>query len=285
MQERVKRRHAVTEMGGGTTTLLFVHGLGASQRVWSRLAPAFTDRYRVVLMDLMGCGASDPAGYDPQRYATLKGHADDLVEVAENLRQGRIVLVVHSIGAMLGLLAELDAPHLFDAHVMVSPSPCYLNLPDYPGGLEPADVQAMLAQIDADPHAWAHTMAPTFMGEPIEHEATALLNADLMRALPQALRQFAHATFRCDFRSQLPQLVKPVLLLQSAEDPIAPVAVGRYMERQLPDGRLEVIPMRGHFPQLLRPQDCARAIDAFLAGSGFRPSAGMLAARAQGTSR
>ena len=130
------------------------------------MAPVFSQRFRVALMDLAGCGAADRAAYDPPRYATLQGHAQDLEAVARTLRPGRVVLVVHSVAAMVGLLADLNAPDLFDAHVMVAPSPCYLNLPGYRGGFDLPDLQASLNLMDVNLPVWVNAMAPGLMGGP-----------------------------------------------------------------------------------------------------------------------
>jgi len=43
---------------------VFLHGLGSDQSCWRLLAPAFEDRYKVVLLDLVGAGQSDASAYD-----------------------------------------------------------------------------------------------------------------------------------------------------------------------------------------------------------------------------
>lgn len=269
MNERLIKRHNIKVSGDGPVTLLFVHGLGTGAYVWAAMAPAFSGRYRVVTMDLLGCGDAAREAEDPSRYDTLEGHAHDVAQVAALFHPGRTVLVVHSVGAMIGLLADLRAPHLFDAHVMVTPSPCYLNLPGYPGGSELAQLHAMLVAMDADLPAWARALAPQMLGEvPPGPLATQLADA-LCRAEPRLLRQFARATFLCDMRAQLPGLVKPVLVVQGTRDAIAPVAVGRYMQKALPDCSLRLIDCDGHFPQLSVPQQCIDATGAFLDSLGL----------------
>lgn len=75
MNEKLIKRHNVTVHGDGPVTLLFVHGLGTGQYVWQPVAQAFSDRYRVVMMDLLGCGDAARTAGDPARYDTLDGHA------------------------------------------------------------------------------------------------------------------------------------------------------------------------------------------------------------------
>ncbi len=269
MDERLIRRHNITTRGDGPVTLLFVHGLGASQYVWREMTPAFSTGYRVVSMDLLGCGDAERHTDEPWRYDTLDGHAHDVVQVAALFHPGRTILVTHSVGAMIGMLADLKAPHLFDAHVMVTPSPCYLNLPGYAGGSELAQLHGMLAALAEDLPGWARTMSPAFVGESPPGPLSAELEQTLCRADPALLYQFARTTFLSDMRAHLPTLVKPVAVLQCATDDIAPPAVGRYMQRMLPDCSLYMIDSNGHFPQLRAPQLCINAMASFLTGLGL----------------
>jgi sigma-B regulation protein RsbQ len=249
--------------------LIFVHGLGTGQQVWRHVAPAFSDRYRVVLLDLAGCAGAPLVPDELPRYETLDGHAADLVEIAAMFHPGRTVLVVHSVGAMIGLLADLRAPQLFDAHIMVAPSPCYMNVPGYQGGFDPAVLQGFMQAIDADIPAWAQAMAPAMMGEAPPGSLSLQLADMLCQADPQALRQFARATFMSDMREQLAQLVKPVAVLQCTDDMVAPPAVGRYMRAKLPDCSLSLIDCAGHFPQLRATGACLQATEAFLGSLGL----------------
>jgi sigma-B regulation protein RsbQ len=269
VDERLIKRHNIKVNGNGSVTLLFVHGLGTGHDVWRHVAPAFSDRYRVVTMDLLGCGDAARHADDPARYDMLDGHAQDVVQVAAMFHPGRTVLVMHSVGAMIGLRADLMAPQMFDAHIMVAPSPCYMNLPGYLGGFEPAQIQGFLAAIDEDLPAWARTMAPAMMGESPPGPLSAQLGDMLCQADPALLRQFARATFLCDMRDQLPYLVKPVAVLQCTHDMVAPVAVGRYMCTTLPDCNLSLIDCAGHFPQLRAPAACLKAMGDFIDSLGL----------------
>ena len=58
--------------------MVFAHGFGCDQNMWRYVAPAFEDRYRTVLFDYVGAGASDLSAYDPERYGRLDGYAADV---------------------------------------------------------------------------------------------------------------------------------------------------------------------------------------------------------------
>lgn len=269
MLTRLRKRFNVTEYGEGPVTLFFIHGLGTSQAIWREVAPAFAGRYRIVLMDLMGCGGSDFEAWEPARYASLQGHAQDVAEVAEQLSSQNTVLVLHSIAAMVGLLSDLQAPHVFDAHVMVAPSPCYQNMPGYTGGFEPDDLQQMLALLDQDVPAWARVMAQAAAAGVPGDALAQDVERELLAAHPPALRQFARVALQSDFRERLREVVKPTLVLQGTRDAIVPEAVGRYMAGQLRDGRLAVLDEPGHFPQVTAPTATIAAIREFVEGLGL----------------
>jgi sigma-B regulation protein RsbQ len=64
--------------------------------------------FRVVLMDLMGCGLSDTAFYSPQAYDSLDAHAEDVLQVVSALQNGGpTVLIGHSVGAAICLAAGM----------------------------------------------------------------------------------------------------------------------------------------------------------------------------------
>ena len=60
-------RNNVRVSGHGPKAMLFAHGFGCDQNMWRYMAPAFEDRYRVVLFDHVGAGRSDLAVYDPAK--------------------------------------------------------------------------------------------------------------------------------------------------------------------------------------------------------------------------
>src|SRR5688572_16568768 len=101
--------------------MVFVHGFGCDQTMWRFVAPDFEVDHTVVLLDLVGSGSSDLSAYDPDRYGSLEGHAEDITEVCRELGLTDVVLVGHSVSAMIGVLASCAAPDVFGALVMVGP--------------------------------------------------------------------------------------------------------------------------------------------------------------------
>src|ERR1700754_1317249 len=85
-------------------TLMFAHGFGCDQNMWRLVTPAFQD-HRIVLFDHVGAGGSDLTAWEPQRYSSLQGYADDVVEIARALELTDVTFVGHSVSSMIGVLA------------------------------------------------------------------------------------------------------------------------------------------------------------------------------------
>ncbi len=99
----VLRRHNVKITGQGEQAMVFAHGFGCDQNMWRFVSPAFEDRFRVVTFDWIGAGKSDLSAYDPEKYATLDGYAEDLVQLCRKLDVSGGVFVGHSVSAMIGI--------------------------------------------------------------------------------------------------------------------------------------------------------------------------------------
>jgi sigma-B regulation protein RsbQ len=265
----IRQRNNVHVFGAGDRTMIFAHGFGCDQNMWRFMAPKFAERFRVVTFDLVGSGQSDLGAYDKAKYATLQGYADDLLEIANEFATGPVMFVGHSVSAMIGVLADLKAPGTFAAHMMVGPSPCYINDGDYIGGFTREDIDSLLDTLESNYLGWASSMAPAIMGVPERPELGAELTASFCRTDPEIAKQFAKATFLSDNRQDVAKLQTPTLVIQSSEDLIAPRAVGEYMQRTLPNGTLRVVVNTGHCPHLSAPDASCEAIEDFLGALGL----------------
>jgi sigma-B regulation protein RsbQ len=265
----LQRRNNVRVAGNGPVTLVFSHGFGCDQNMWRFLQPAYERRYRTILYDLVGSGHSDLSAYDREKYDSLQGYADDVVEIVEAFAPGPCVFVGHSVSAMIGLLANVKRPELFAAQVMIGPSPCYINDGDYFGGFERQDIESLLGTLESNYLGWSSNMAPAIMGAPERPELAEELTNSFCRTDPDIARHFARVTFFSDNRADLPRLQAPTLVLQCSEDIIAPMQVGQYLERTIPNCRMVVIRNQGHCPHMSAPGPSSDAMDSFLASLGM----------------
>ena len=269
MGAHVLRRNNVTVSGQPDgPPMIFAHGFGCDQNMWRFVAPAFADRYRTVLFDFVGAGASDLSAYDPGRYGQLDGYASDVLEIVHALDLRDVVFVGHSVSAMIGVLAVNREPARFAALVLVAPSPRYLNDDGYTGGFSADDIAGLLAALDRNYLGWSSAMAPVIMANADRPELGAELTASFCRTDPEIQKRFARATFLSDNRADLARVRQPALVLQCADDPIAPDTVGDYVHAQLRGSRLVKLKATGHCPNLSAPAETVAAMTDFLKDPG-----------------
>lgn len=260
----VLSRNNVQIRGNGSRAMVFAHGFGCDQNMWRFVAPQFESNFRTVLFDHVGAGKSDLSAYDPAKYASLNGYADDVVELGRALELSGAVFVGHSVSAMIGALASIKAPRLFEALVLVGPSPRYIDEGEYRGGFSAQQIQELLASLDDNHMGWSAAMAPLIMANPGRPELAEELTNSFCRTDPEIAKQFARVTFMSDNRDDLRKVSVRTLVLQCKDDIIAAEQVGRYVERQLQRSRLVILDATGHCPNLSAPQQVVSAIRAFV---------------------
>jgi sigma-B regulation protein RsbQ len=260
-------RHNVTVHGRPDgPPIVFSHGFGCDQNMWRFVWPAFAGDHRVILFDHVGHGRSDHADFDPARYASLDGYAQDVLAILRGLDVSGAVFVGHSVSAMIGALASVAEPERFSRLVMVGPSPRYLDDEGYTGGFSREDIDGLLESLSSNYLGWSGAMAPVIMGNEDRPELGEELTELFCATDPDIAAHFARVTFLSDNRADLPGVTVPTLVLQCSADVIAPVGVGAYVHEQLPDSTLVQLAATGHCPNLSAPKETTAAIRAFLAG-------------------
>ena len=260
----IQQRNNVQVQGEGPATMIFAHGFGCDQNMWRFVARHFSQRYRVVTFDHVGSGNSDLSAYQPSKYAELAGYADDVLEIAAATAQGPTWFVGHSVSAMIGMLADLKSPGTFAAHMMIGPSPCYINDGDYTGGFTRDDIDELLETMETNFITWSHSLAPTIMGAPNQPHLASGLTASFCRNDPEIAHHFASVTFRSDHRLDVPRSTTPALILQCSDDLIAPRTAGQWLHQNLPGSTFALVPNVGHCPHMSAPTAVSAAIDTFL---------------------
>ena len=244
--------------------MVFAHGYGCDQNMWRLVAPAFEDDHRVVLFDFVGAGGSDESAYDPERYDSLDGYAQDVVEILEELDLRDATFVGHSVSSMVGVLAAGRAPGRIGKLVLVGPSPRYIDAEGYRGGFSEADIDELLESLASNFLGWSSAMAPVIMGNPDRPELGEELTNSFCRMDPRIAEQFARVTFRSDNRKDLAAVRVPTLVLQCTDDAIAPREVGAYVHAAIPGSTLVELEATGHCPNLSAPRATVEAIRAFV---------------------
>ncbi|MEV7192093.1 alpha/beta hydrolase [Streptomyces sp. NPDC093510] len=261
------RRNNVTVTGNPRgPAVVLAHGFGCDQNMWRLTVPALERDYRVVLFDYVGAGRSDPSAFSAERYGSLDGYAQDVVEVCERLDLRDAVFVGHSVSGMIGVLAARQAPDRIGSLVMVVPSPRYIDDDGYRGGFSEEDIEELLESLEANYLGWSAAMAPLIMGNPERPELGEELKNSFCATDPDMARVFARTTFLSDARDDLKSVCVPTLILECTQDAIAPREVGAFVHQSVPGSALVTLDATGHCPHLSAPEATNAAITEFLAG-------------------
>ena len=264
MTTDITTRNNIRISGRGTQPMLFAHGFGCDQHMWRYVAPAFEDEYRVVLFDYVGSGRSDTSKYDAERYGTLGGYAQDVLDVIHELDLHDVIFVAHSVSGMIGVLAANREPDRFERLVMIGPSPRYINDEGYEGGFGRADIDGLFEMMDKNFLGWANFMAPAIVKNPDRPELAEELQQSFCSTDPVMARQFAEATFYSDNRDDLAKSRVPALILQCADDMVAPDVVGEYVHAHMANSTLSKMKATGHCPHLSHPDETIALIKEYL---------------------
>lgn len=250
--------------GKGSRPILFAHGYGCDQHMWRFIYPSFENDYKIILFDYIGAGGSDYSFYDADKYSSLDGYAEDLIEICTYLELKDTILVGHSVSSMICGLAVIRASDYFSKLVMIAPSPRYINDGPYLGGFQEKDIEELLNALERNYLGWATTIAPAIMANGERPELAEELTSSFCRAEPSIAKDFAYATFYADNRRDLQRIGIPTLVLQCREDILAPLTIGEYVAEQIPLGTLTIMHATGHCPNLSAPQETIQCIKEFL---------------------
>jgi len=103
------------DRGKGQTTLVFLHGWCGDHEYWKHQVDVFAADYRVVTLDQAGHGAS---GKDRKSWS-FSSLASDVEAVAKALDLRRVILIGHSMGGLVALMAAKRMPDIVIAVIGV----------------------------------------------------------------------------------------------------------------------------------------------------------------------
>lgn len=250
--------YAAGSRGAGEPIVL-VHGFPTSGHLWNGVVPLLPPGHRVVVLDLLGYGRSDPA-----RGAAvgLRAHADRLVTVLDELGINFACVVGHDIGGGVAQSLAVRFPHRV-ARLCLIDSVAFECWPSR----EVKIARAMLPLTRHLPPSWilSAVRADLLRGY-VDHERGSH-DIDLY------LRPFAHADGRdallehllaldaAETQQLAPRLkgiISPTAVVWGRGDPFLPASMGERLHAAIPGSTLDVIPNVRHFT----PVESAHAVAA-----------------------
>lgn len=269
-------RLAYRDQGRGPVMLL-VHGWGVSGELFGEQLSALADRFRVIVPDLPGHGAS---GVFPAS-GGFEDLADAIAQLIEQLQLRSFTLLGWSLGALVvwDLVARYPQADIA-ALVTVDMVPRILNDDGWSFGLrEGRDHHAFDREIElirSDWPAYVDLLAPRLVSPGADTPAPELLARIKAAAIanhPPSMAKLWELLVEQDFRSLLPKLTFPTLVITGGRSALYSVASGEWVAGQIPSARFEIFEGGGHAPHLDQPQRFNQLLADFVT-SGTRQTAG-----------
>ena len=260
MNPIIRKKVTVAGKPDAERTMIFSHGLGTDQSVWRDIWPAFANDFRIVLYDHAGAGESDPEAFVQHRYLKLASYATDLLDICASLALRSVILVGHSMGAMINMLAAIQQPERFIELILIGASPRYLDDDNYHGGLTKPGIDAIYRAMYDNRDAWANEFTRVAVGKDDSTDFARRFAATLKSIPEDRLLTVASTVFQSDHRADLPKIVTPTLIIQASHDFIVPMDVANYLHTHIKGSRLCIIEAEGHLPHVTAPAEVVRTI-------------------------
>jgi pimeloyl-ACP methyl ester carboxylesterase len=217
----------------------------------------------VILFDKRGTGLSDRL----RGIATLEERMDDVRAVMDAVEVERAALCGVSEGGCMSMLFAATYPDRASALVLIGSFARFVQADDYPWGLPPPTVEAILERIEK---TWGSAGifeigAPSRMGDP-KFRAYAE-RYERMGASPGAALDLIRMNIDIDVRHVLSSIGIPTLVVHVSEDRLVLVGNGRYLAEHIPGAKYVEIPSTDHILWLTEPDVLADGIQEFLTGT------------------
>lgn len=252
----------VVQSGSGADTVVLLHGLLFSHRMFDAQVRQLQSRFRCVRMDFRGQGDSEVtrAGYD------LDTLADDVIALIEHLDEGPVHLLGFSMGGMVAQRVGLKRPGLLQSLVLMNtsaePEPLHkrprfalLNLAARFLGLE-----------KVAPKILPLLFSDQFIEDPACREERerwlAMVTANDRIGVSRAVRGVVS---RKSILERIDQIKLPTLIFSADQDRTTPVGRARSMHQRIADSRLVTIEGSGHMTVAEKPDQINLALEAFYA--------------------
>jgi pimeloyl-ACP methyl ester carboxylesterase len=238
-----------TDYGSGRP-VVFVHGSGATHKVWTAQYGRRANEYPAVAVDLSGHGESDDVDTDPGP-ETLAAYAADVAAVAREV--GAEVLVGNSLGGAVVLELLLEGGYT-PSGIVLAGTGATLAVHEDLRELLAADFETAVEFLHDDGRLF-HDPDP----DHVEQSKAA------MGAVGQAVtrRDFLSChTF--DVRERLSEIDVPTLAVVGEHDALTPPSYHEYLAEEIPDATLVRINGAAHLAMIEQPAAFNGALDMFL---------------------
>ncbi len=245
-------------LGDGAPVVL-LHPFPVHHEFWLPVIRAIQGRYRLILPDLRGHGASG-IGNGP---ATMERHAEDLVRVIDDAGLGRAVFIGVSIGGYVLFEFLRRYRNRVSALVLCNTKP-QADTPE----ARAIRLQSAADVLERGTEIFFESMLPKLIGESTHTARPDLVLGALrmmrkMSAEDVAMVQRGMAD-RPDSVSSLAAIKVPTLILTGDEDVMTGVAEAEVMRKNIAGSQMKIIAKAGHYSAWERPDEVGKLLRQFL---------------------
>jgi pimeloyl-ACP methyl ester carboxylesterase len=249
------------DKGEGSPVVL-VHGFASAIEAWSGVLPELAKSHRVIALDLKGFGWTDrPEGdYSPEEQARI------VLDLMTQRGIDKAAVVAHSWGSSIALAAAMAQPArvtrlaLYDAWVYEEQLPTFFHW-SRADGLGETLFAGWYTERPDEKMAMAFYDKRYVTEALVDSVEDALDRPGTVAAALAAVRGQRYADVQDKYRT----IKTPTLLLWGREDQVTPLRFGERLSRELPQSKLIVYPLCGHFPMIEALAASNADLSAFLA--------------------
>jgi 3-oxoadipate enol-lactonase len=242
---------------GGSTPIVFLHGVGSDKSVWRPQLEHFGKERRAIAFDYPGYGDSDPA---PEG-TTRDDYASIILAAMSELGVGRAHLCGLSLGGVIAIAMYHAWPKRATSLVLAD------TFADHPDGRA---IYERSIGASNDMRAIAESRVDVLLAQPADPAVRSEVIETMARIEPAAYRTGAEAVWLAEQRDRAGAIRIPTLVLCGTEDRITPPALSTALMKLIPGAHYQAIERAGHLTNLEQPEAFNTLVGAFIRGVDSR---------------
>ena len=236
---------AAAPENNGKNTLLFVHGSGGSQAIWTNQLNGLGQNFPTLAVDLPGHGNSEGA---PSR--EVREYSDFIFDFIERALGTKVILAGHSLGGAIAIDFALRFPDKLSGLILVCTG----------------------AKLRVAPSILENYKAGKPSPESVNFSYSDFADPDLKKQTILEMRNtdpsvYYHDFLACDnfnYLDRIGAITVPTLVIGATNDLLTPPKYSQYLADTIPNAQLRIIERSGHMVMREQPEQLNALIKEFV---------------------